>query len=81
MSSNPHCRSLKGEQLITEILRNLELRKPGPSFLRQVVRHVQVDVIRRERLFVCPTRVDDLDQFFGNVDAPGVKPLIFEPGL
>ena len=67
------------EQAIAELGRNAELGQAGARLLRQVVGHLDVDVVRRERRLARPAFLDDLHQLGGDVDAPAVVPAIFEP--
>ena len=67
------------EKAIAELGRNSELRQSSPSLLRQVVSHLEIDVIGRNRNHTRPTLLDDLDQLFGDIDAPLVIPPILEP--
>lgn len=47
--------------------------------LRKVVRHLHVDEVRRQHVLARPTLFDDLNEFFGDVQAPVVIPAAFEP--
>ena len=79
MRGDLHRRLLELKQPIPKILGNLKLRETGARFLGQVVRHLEIDVIGRHRLLARPARLDDLDQFLRDVNAPPVIPTIFEP--
>jgi len=67
------------EQAISKFRRDAELGKPGAGFLRQVVRHLHVDLIRREHFLPRPAFINNLDQFSRNVDAPAITPSCLEP--
>ncbi len=66
-------RLLELEQSVAEVGGNAELVETGASFLGQVIRHLHIDVIGRNRLRSRPTGVDDLDQFLRDVDAEAVS--------
>ena len=70
---------LELHQLAIEHLRNAELADTLARFARQVIRHLQIDVIGRHGLFTRPALLDDSGQIVGNVDAPGVVPARIEP--
>ena len=74
-----HRRGLKVEQGGAEVARDAELGQAGARLLRQVVGHLDVDVVRRNRRVARPTRVDDLRQFVRDVHAPAVGPACLEP--
>src|SRR5207244_1273738 len=57
----------------------LKLRQPGSCLLRQVVRDLEVDVVRRDRFLARPALFDHLDQLVADVNRPAVVPPILEP--
>ncbi len=70
---------LELEKRVAEVAGNAELGQPGAGLLRQVIGHLDVDVVGRNRLRPRPTGVDDLDKFFGDVDAEAVVPAVLKP--
>ena len=70
---------LEFEELVAEVAGDAELGQTGAGLLGQVIGHLDVDVVRRNRFRARPTLVDDLDQFFGDVDAQPVVPAVLEP--
>ena len=48
-------RRLELEQLVAEVARDAELGKPGARLLRQVVGHLDVDVVRRDQSLRAPS--------------------------
>ena len=79
MCRDLHGRDLEVEEHVSEVLRNAELGEPVARFLRQVVRHLEVDVVGCEGLLARPALLDDLDQLVGDVDAPAILPAVLEP--
>lgn len=71
--------NLEFEQLVAEVAGDSKLGETGPGLLGQVIGHLDVDVIRRNRLWTCPTAIDDLDKFFGDVDTEPVVPAVIKP--
>ena len=51
---------LKLEELVAEDRRNLEFPQAGPRVLRQVIGHLEIDVIGRNRVLPRPTLFDDV---------------------
>ena len=74
-----HGGGLEVEEPVSEVPGNAELRQPGPRLLRQVVRHLDVDVMRRDRFLPRPAPPDDRGQLVRYVDAPAVVPALLEP--
>lgn len=74
-----YCRRLIVEQFPLKYLRQLELCKPCPRLLRQVVRHFEVDMVRRDRFFSRPRFLDHLYQIVADVQTPFIRPPILEP--
>ena len=72
-------RLLKLEEFVAEIAGDAKLRQAGASLLGEVVGHLDVDVVRRDRLGTRPTVVDDLDKFFRNIDAKPIIPAVLKP--
>ena len=64
---------------VAEVGRNSKLVETGTSFLGQVIRHLHINVIRRNRFRPRPTGVYDLYQFLRDVDAESVGPAVLEP--
>ena len=60
MGSNLDCSLLKFEQLVAKVGRDLEFLQSCPRLLRQVIGHLDIDVVRRQDFHPCPTVVDDL---------------------
>src|SRR6185436_21050493 len=79
MSSYLDCGLLEFKELIAEITRYSKLRQTRACFLRKVISHLDVDVIRRDQVFARPALVNDLNQLVRDVDAPAVVPSIFKP--
>ena len=50
-----HGGRLEVEQPVAELARNAELGQAGARFLRQVVGHLEVDVVRRDQLLRAPS--------------------------
>ena len=50
-----------------------------PSFLRQVISHLHVNVVRWDQPRPRPTLVDNLREFVGYIDTPSILPAIFKP--
>ena len=80
MGGDLHGRRLVIEQPVAEDGGDLELVEAGAGLTREVPRHLQVDVVRRNQLLARPALLDDLRQLLGDVDAVGVVPTILEPG-
>ena len=70
---------LKVKEFVAEVFGDTKFGQPGAGFLREVVRHFDVDVIRRDQVFACPTLVENFDQLVGDLDAPAVVPSVFKP--
>ena len=73
------CCRLEVEQLVAEVLGDTKFGQPCPRFLRQVIGDLDVDVVGRDQFLSCPTLLDNLDEFFRDIDAPTVVPPVFEP--
>lgn len=69
------------EEHPVEVGWDAELREARPRLPRQVVRHFQVDVVRRRVLGPRPTLVDNRRQFLRDVEAEPVAPAVVEPAL
>ena len=61
MSSDFHRCGLKLEELLGEITREPELREAGTSFLRKMIGHLEVNVVRRKSLFPRPAFLNDVE--------------------
>ena len=70
---------LKLEELVAEVCRDAKFGEAMPRLLREVISHLDVDVVRRDDLVTRPALFDDLDQLGGDVDAPAIVPAVFEP--
>ena len=81
MRRDLHRRFLVVEQDSVDLGRDAELRETGARLLREVVRHLEVDVIRRRVVRPRPTLIDDRRQFLGDVEREAVVPAVIEPGL
>ncbi len=75
---NLHCCPLVLEKLV-EVVGNAELSQASSRLLGEVVGHLDVDVKGRNWLRACPTIVDDLDEFLGDVYAEAIIPAVFKP--
>ena len=51
----------------------------GACLFRQVVSHLDVNLVGRRTFRPCPTFVNHLDEFLGDVHAPFVAPAVLEP--
>ena len=74
-----HGGGLEVEEPGAEVPGDAEPGQPGPRLLRQVVRHLDVDVMRRNRFLPRPAPPDDRGQLVRHVDAPAVVPALLEP--
>ena len=79
MSGDFHRCDLEFEQFISKIFGNTVLNDSFPSFLGQVVRHLDVDMMGRDWFFPRPTFLDYFDDFLRDVDAPLVSPTSLKP--
>src|ERR1035441_251028 len=70
---------LKLKKLISEIFRDTIANDSFPRFLREMVSHFDVDVMRWNRFWTCPALVDDVRNFDGNIQTPLVAPSVIEP--
>ena len=70
---------LEVKEGIAEIGWQGELGEAGARLLGQVIRHFDVYVIWRDEVGPGPAFFDDLDEFFGDVDAPVIAPAVLEP--
>ncbi len=70
---------LEIEELLAEIFRDAEFRQTGARFLREVISHLHVDVVRRDGLFARPAFMNDLRQLFRNIPTEAVVPTVVEP--
>ena len=62
------------KQAISEFRRDTKFRQSGARLLRQMIGHLDVNIIWRKRDFARPAFFDDLHQLGGNVHAPFVVP-------
>ena len=72
---------LEVEQPVAEHLGNPELGETGAGFVREVVGHLEVDVVGRYQRFPRPTLFNDLKQLVRDVNAEAVVPPVLEPLL
>ena len=72
---------LEVEQPVAEHLGNPELGKTGAGFVREVVGHLEVDVVGRYQRLPRPALFDDLKQLVCDVNAEAVGPPVLEPPL
>ena len=79
VSGDFHCGLLELEQFVAKVAGDTKLGQPRARLLRQVVGRLDIDVVWRDRIRSCPTVIDDIDQFLGDVDAEAVIPPILEP--
>jgi len=79
VGSDLHRRLLEFKKSVAEIAGDTEFRQTGPRLLGKVIGHLNVNVIRRDRIGARPTGVDDLDKLLRNIDAEPVIPTVFEP--
>ena len=70
---------LKLEQLLLKAGWKAELTQACTRFGAEVVRNVQIDVVRRNGLFPCPTALDDGGQVSRYIQRPSVCPTRIEP--
>jgi hypothetical protein len=63
MSSDFDSRHLVFKQAIFEITGNVEFLQPSACFLREVIGHLEIDVVRRNSLLTSPAFIDDVGQF------------------
>ena len=76
-----HGLSLKFEKRVAEVSRDGELADAGLRLARQVVGHLQIDVVRREHLLSRPALVDNAREFGADIDAETIVPAVFKPCL
>ena len=76
---NANGSGLKFQQGAAHIRRDGELGQSGTGFFRQVIGHLDVNLIGRRTFRPRPTFVNHLDEFLGDVHAPMVFPAIFKP--
>jgi hypothetical protein len=81
MRRNFYSRRLKGKEPIAKIARDAKRCQSGAGFLREVIRHLDIDVEGRRPILPCPTLFDDFNQFLRDVDAPTIIPPVFKPPL
>lgn len=74
-----HRRGLEIEEAVSEVLRYAELADPGPRIAGEMVGHLQVHMVRGERLLPRPALVYDVRELLRDVHAPAVIPAILEP--
>ena len=67
------------EQLISEFNGDAKFGEAMASFLGEMISDLDVDVVGRDDLVARPTLLDNLDQLGGDIDAPSIVPLVFEP--
>src|SRR5207245_2895987 len=60
---------LEFEQLLAKLARDGKAEKALAGILRKVIRHFDIDVERWDQLLSCPTLLDDLHKFVGDVEA------------
>ena len=72
---------LEVEQPVAEHLGNPELGETRARLVREVIGHLEVDVVGRYQCFTCPTVLDGLKQFVCDVSAEVVGPPVLEPLL
>ena len=77
--SNFDSRLLEIEKAVLELWWDGKLLDASTGFLTQMVGCLQIYIIRWYFLFSCPTIVNNLYQFFGNVEAELVFPTVIEP--
>ena len=59
-----HGSRLKVEQFVVEVFWYAKFRQAGSRFLRQMVRHFDVDLVGRDQLFARPAFLNNLAEFF-----------------
>ena len=74
-----YCRGLKLEQPVAEVPRDPELGQAGARLVREVIRHLEIDVVGRDQIVARPALFDDVDQLARDVDAVAVVPALLEP--
>lgn len=78
MRRNFDCRRLKLEEFVAELAWNSELGNARARLLREMVRHVHIDMVRRNRFLARPRLLDDFHQLFRNVQAPMLTKFLRE---
>ena len=79
MRGDLHGGHLEVEEFAAKVLWDAKFRQPGSRFPREMVRDLDVDMVRRDRLFSRPTLVDNLGECIGYIHAPAVMPAVFKP--
>ena len=79
MRSNLDRRGLEFKQFVPKFARNLKFCQAEARFLREMIRHFDVDVMRRNAFFARPTLLNDFNQFGRDIDAPPVCPARIKP--
>ena len=74
-----HGGGLKLQQLVAEIARDAELPQAGARLFGEVVRHLDIDVVRRNGRLPGPAFLDDPRKLLADVDAPAIIPAGLEP--
>ena len=69
------------EQLVLEDAGDAELVHPLAGLVREVVGHLEVNVVGRNEFLASPALLDDADQFVADVDTELVLPTLLEPIL
>src|SRR5262249_17761228 len=70
---------LELEEMAGEVGGKAKLVQACAGFLRQVVRDLQVDQVRRQRLLAGPALLDDLQEFRRDVETPAIVPAVLKP--
>jgi hypothetical protein len=55
---------LEVKQFIAKVARQTKLHQTRTSFVRQVISHLEVDMVWGNRLLACPALLDNRQQFF-----------------
>ena len=79
VGSNFYRLLLKLKKLVSKILWNAISNNSFPRLLGKVVSHFDVDMVRGNRFWPCPTLVDDVYNILGYVETPLVAPSVVEP--
>ena len=70
---------LKFKQLVSKVFGDAVLDDSFTRLLGKVVRHLDVDMVRRNGLLACPALLDDFRDFLGNIETPFVVPAFVKP--
>jgi len=81
MGSNFDGGDLVVKQLILEDGRDAKVLQPGTRLLREMIGHLEVDVVGWGHLVARPAFIDNLGKFVGDIQAPALVPALVKPAL